>query len=115
MREVCQRPWLPNCRHRKFNSKCNPLKHHRYSRPIMQPSDSTRKDKRGRPVPNKDGQRKSPFVDVYRKRVRLTQIIWALAWGLPLPAAIYFVDGDPRNLKLENLAYKKPIREKIKT
>jgi len=49
------------------------------------------------------------------KRVRLTQIIWALAWGLPLPAAIYFVDGDPRNLKLENLAYKKPIREKIKT
>jgi hypothetical protein len=27
----------------KFNSRCEPLKHHRYSRPIMQPSDSTRK------------------------------------------------------------------------
>src|SRR6516162_2591779 len=27
----------------KFNSRCNLLKHHRYLRPIMQPSDSTRK------------------------------------------------------------------------
>ena len=27
----------------KVNSRCNLLKHHRYLRPIMQPSDSTRK------------------------------------------------------------------------
>jgi hypothetical protein len=28
----------------KFNNRCNLLKHHRYLRPIMQPSDSTRKN-----------------------------------------------------------------------
>jgi hypothetical protein len=47
--------------------------------------------------------------------VQGAEVAWSLVYGEPVPKKIYYVDGNPLNLKLDNLTYENPRNEKEKT
>ena len=63
----------------------------------------------------RNGRRKTTCVWIDGTRVQGAEVAWSLVYGEPVPKKIYYVDGNPLNLKLDNLTYENPRNEKEKT